>query len=103
MFSLVALMCFYLGGNNIRKAFMLAPFGQWKFINWALLLTGILLIPAGILCMKQAMKDFRENKEKKAELEKEQKARRQQQFFYDDNEEFSDGAEEFSDDGNAGE
>ena len=84
MFALVALMCFYIGGNNIRKAFMLAPFGQWAFINWSLFATGLALVPVGFFCVKQAIKDYRENQRQKAEKEKAEKAKRQQQFFYDD-------------------
>ena len=84
MFSLVALMCFYMGGNNIRKAFMLAPFGQWQLINWALFATGVVMIPVGFFCLKQAMKDYKEAQEKKEATAKAAKEKRQQQFFYDD-------------------
>lgn len=84
MFSLVALMCLYLGTNNIRKAFVLAPFGQWQLINWSLFVTGIVLIPVGLLCIKQAVKDYKEAQRQKAEKEKAEKEKRQQQFFYDE-------------------
>jgi len=84
MFALVALLCLYMGGNNIKKAFMLAPFGQWAFINWALFITGVLLLAAVIPCIKQANKEL---KEKSADIEKQkesEKQKRKQQFFYDD-------------------
>ena len=84
MFSLVALMCFYLGTNNIRKAFALAPFDQWVFINWALFAVGVILLPVGVFCLLQAMKDFKVRKAEKEAKEKAEKEKRQRQFFYDD-------------------
>lgn len=84
MFSLVALMCFYLGTSNIRKAFALADFADWGFINWSLFVIGVVLIPVGVFCVLQAMKDLKEKQAEKAESEKAEKAKRQRQFFYDD-------------------
>ncbi len=89
MFALVALLCLYMGGNNIKKAFMLAPFGQWVFINWALFITGVLLLAAVIPCIRQASKEL---KEKTADIEKQKEAEKQkkkQQFFYDDEETYT--------------
>lgn len=86
MFALVALLCLYMGGNNIRKAFMLAPFSQWAFINWALFVTGVLLLAVAVPCIRQASKEL---KEKNEEIEKQKEAERQkkkQQFFYDEEE-----------------
>ncbi|MBQ8604066.1 MAG: hypothetical protein IJ410_04400 [Oscillospiraceae bacterium] len=86
MFALVALLCLYAGGNNIKKAFALAPFSRWEFINWALFGIGVLLLIVGVLCILQANKDL---KERAAEAEKQQEAekkKRQQEFFYDDEE-----------------
>ncbi len=86
MFALVALLCLYMGGNNIKKAFMLAPFGQWAFINWALFVTGVLMLAAVIPCIMQANKEL---KEKSAAIEKQKEAekkKRQLQFFFDEEE-----------------
>ena len=97
MFALVALLCLHMGGNNIRKAFLLAPFGQWVFINWALFITGVLLLAAVIPCIKQANKEFRE---KTAEMEKQKEAekqKRKQQFFYDSEEDSTEESEEETD------
>ena len=83
MFSLVALMCLYLGTNNISKAFN-RPFGSWQAINWMLAVSGLMLILVGIACIWQAIRDYtRRGKEKQAKEEAEKKAR-QRQFFYDE-------------------
>ena len=97
MFALVALLCLYAGINNIKKAFILAPFGQWVFINWALFVTGIAMLAVVIPCIMQATKEL---KEKRAQLEQkqaEEKKKRQQQFFYDEADEAGVPAEEYSD------
>ena len=44
MFGIVALCCLYLGIKNVKNAFSLAPFSRWQFINWALFLTGVLML-----------------------------------------------------------
>jgi len=41
------------------------------------------LIIVGILCVLQAMKDYKTMEAEKAEKEKAEKEKRQQQFFYD--------------------
>ncbi len=84
MFALVALLCLYRGGNNIRKAFTLAPFGRWELINWALAVTGILMLIVGVLCILQAMKDLKAKEAEIIEKEKAEKEKRQQQFFFDE-------------------
>lgn len=87
MFALVALLCLYAGINNIKKAFILAPFGQWAFINWSLFFTGVAMLAVVVPCVLQATKDL---KEKRAQLEQQQteeKRKKQQQFFYDESEE----------------
>ncbi len=84
MFALVALLCLYLGGNNIRKAFVMSPFGRWQFINWALFVTGILMLIVGVLCIWQAMKDYKTAEKEAMEKEKAEKEKRQQQFFFDE-------------------
>ena len=86
MFLLVALMALYLGSNNIRKAFILAPFGQWQGINWMLFIVGILMVLVGIACAWQASKDLKEKQEEKQAREKAERERRKRQFFYDDEE-----------------
>ncbi|MBR5520668.1 MAG: hypothetical protein IKU54_01600 [Oscillospiraceae bacterium] len=99
MFSLVALLCLYMGGNNIRKAFALAPFDQWAFINWALFITGIAMLAAVIPLIMQAMKDLKERNAQIEEKAKEEKKKRQRQFFYDEETENTDVSEtEESDD-----
>ena len=84
MFALVALMALYLGGRNIKNAFILAPFGQWQFINWSLFIVGILMVLAGIACVWQASRDYKAKEEEKQQKELEEKQKRQRQFFYDD-------------------
>lgn len=86
MFLLVALMALYLGSNNIRKAFVLAPFGQWQGINWMLFTIGILMVLTGIACAWQANKDLKEKQAEKQAREKAERERRKRQFFYDDEE-----------------
>ena len=87
MFALVALMALYLGGRNIKNAFVLAPFAQWQFINWSLFIVGILMVLAGIACIWQASKDYRAKEAEMAEKERIEKEKRQQQFYYDETEE----------------
>lgn len=86
MFALVALLCLYMGGNNIKKAFMLAPFGQWAFINWALFVTGVLLLAAVIPCIRRAIKEMKEKSDETEKKKEAEKLKRQRQFFYDDEE-----------------
>ena len=86
MFSLVALMCLYLGTGNISKAFK-QPFGRWAAIHWMLAVSGIMLILVGFACIWQATRDYKERGRKaRAKAEAEKKAR-QRQFFYDDEDE----------------
>jgi uncharacterized membrane protein YqjE len=87
MFALVALMALYLGGRNIKNAFVLAPFGQWEFINWSLFIVGILMVLAGIACIWQAGKDYNAKEAELAEKERIEKEKRQRQFYYDETEE----------------
>ena len=87
MFALVALMALYLGGRNIKNAFVLAPFGQWQFINWSLFIVGILMVLAGIACIWQANKDYKAKEAEMAEKERIEKEKRQRQFYYDETEE----------------
>ena len=87
MFALVALMALYLGGRNIKNAFVLAPFGQWQFINWSLFIVGILMVLAGIACIWLAGKDYRAKEAEMAEKERIEKEKRQRQFYYDETEE----------------
>ena len=84
MFALVALMALYLGARNIKNAFILAPFGQWQFINWSLFLVGLLMVLAGIACVWQASKYYKAKEAEKAEKERLEKEKRQQQFFFDE-------------------
>ena len=86
MFALVALMALYLGGRNIKNAFVLAPFGQWQFINWSLFIVGILMVLAGIACIWQAGKDYKVKEAEMAETERIEKEKRQRQFYYDETE-----------------
>ena len=87
MFALVALMALYLGGRNIKNAFVLAPFGQWQFINWSLFIVGILMVLVGIACIWQAGKDYKTKEAEMAEKERIEKEKRQRQFYYDETEE----------------
>ncbi len=87
MFALVALMALYLGARNIKNAFILAPFGQWQFINWSLFVVGVLMVAAGIACVWQASRDYKAKETEKEEKERLEKEKRQQQFFFDDEKE----------------
>ena len=80
-------MALYLGARNIKNAFILAPFGQWQFINWSLFLVGLLMVLAGIACVWQASKDYKAKEAEKAEKERLEKEKRQQQFYFDDEKE----------------
>ena len=84
MFALVALMALYLGARNIKNAFILAPFGQWQVINWSLFVVGILMVLAGIACVWQASRDYKAKEAEKEEKERLEKEKRQQQFFFDE-------------------
>ena len=84
MFALVALMALYLGARNIKNAFILAPFGQWQVINWSLFVVGILMVAAGIACVWQASRDYKAKEAEKEEKERLEKEKRQQQFFFDE-------------------
>ena len=84
MFALVALMALYLGARNIKNAFIIAPFGQWQFINWSLFVVGILMVLAGIACVWQASRDYKAKEAEKQQKDLEEKQKRQRQFFYDD-------------------
>jgi uncharacterized membrane protein YqjE len=86
MFALVALMALYLGARNIKNAFIMAPFGQWQFINWSLFVVGVLMVLAGIACAWQASRDFKNKEAERAEKERLEKEKRQQQFFFDEQE-----------------
>ena len=86
MFALVALMALYLGARNIKNAFILAPFGQWQFINWSLFVVGVLMVLAGIACVWQASRDYKNKENERAEKERLEKEKRQQQFFFDEQE-----------------
>lgn len=85
MFSLVALMCLYIGVNNIRKAFA-APLSRWNAMNCALAGTGIILLFLAVACIWQANKDYKQAKEKEAEKEREEKEKRRRQYFFDEEE-----------------
>lgn len=89
MFALVALMCLYLGINNIRNAFRLAAEGGWRKISVMLLVTGVLLLALAIPCVLQANKDLKDAKKRAEEAmraEEEKKRLAHDQFFYDDEE-----------------
>ena len=109
MFALVALMALYLGVRNIKNAFVIAPFGQWQFINWSLIVVGILMVLAGIACVWQASKDYKAKQAEAEEKEKQEKARRQRQFYFDENTDMKenfdvpDEVSDFSADGDDGE
>ena len=109
MFALVALMALYLGVRNIKNAFVIAPFGQWHFINWSLIVVGILMVLAGIACVWQASKDYKAKQAEAEEKEKQEKARRQRQFYFDENTDMKenfdvpDEVSDFSADGDDGE
>lgn len=90
MFAIVALLCLYLGGNNIKKAFVLAPFGRWKAINWMLLGTGVALLALVPFLIRQAMKDYQIAKENAAEKERQAEAKKKALYSYDDEENFDD-------------
>ncbi len=94
MFALVALLCLYLGINNVRNAFRLASANGWQRISVLLIITGVILLALVIPCVIQATKDLREAKKIKEDLEakeaREKKAKHDQ-FFYDDEEGFING------------
>ena len=70
MFGIVALCCLYLGIKNVKSAFSLAPFSRWQFINWALFLTGVLMLLLIIPCLMQANKDLKKAQKEKDDKEK---------------------------------
>ncbi len=79
MFALVALMCLYMGGNNIKKAFMLAPFSSWQAINWMLLGTGVAMLLLVVPLVKRGIADYNRAKEdayERLRLEEEAKKRK---------------------------
>lgn len=86
-YGLVALLCLYLGGSNLKKAFILAPFSQWEFINWSLFATGAVMLALVIPLVKSGIADL--NKKKR---EDEERARREAEAkkkkYTLDNEEF---------------
>lgn len=88
MFSLVALMCLYIGVSNIRKAFA-RPVGRWRAINYALAVTGVLLLLLGAACVWQANKDYKQAKEQARQKERREKEKRRRQFFFDSEDENS--------------
>lgn len=92
MFALVALLCLYLGINNVRNAFRLAAENGWQRISVLLIITGVILLALVIPCVIQATKDLREAKAIKEDLEKkeaEEKKARHDQFFYDEEDGFT--------------
>ena len=86
MFALVALLGFYAGTNNIRKAFALAAQTGWGGLPVALLVLGVVLVLVGVRCVWQAMKDYKEKEKADAEKQAAEKEERQKQFFYDNEE-----------------
>ena len=83
MFSLVAIMCLYLGTGNISKAFR-RPLSQWAASNYMLLVSGVLLILVGIACVWQAVRDYKERGEKIRQKKEDEEKARKRQFFYDE-------------------
>lgn len=71
MFSLVALMCLYLGTSNLYDA-LSTPFGTWSVFHWLLFITGGGLLVVCYFCVRQAIRDLEEHKKKKQEQEQEQ-------------------------------
>lgn len=61
-FAFVGLCRLYLGVNNVRKAFRLAPFSQWAAINWMLAVVGAVLIAIVIPCIYMSNKLLKEKK-----------------------------------------
>lgn len=88
MFAIVALLCLYLGGNNIRKAFALATFSQWKAINWMLLVTGIAMFCLVPFLLRQAIRDYNLAKEDALAKEKRAEEKKKRQYMLDDSEDF---------------
>ncbi len=86
MFSLIALLSLYVGSKNLRKAFYLRPFSQWTYINWLLLLTGMILIVLGVICVYQSLKDYKDAQKEKEITQKEESDKRKKEFFYDNEE-----------------
>lgn len=70
MFSLVALMCLYLGTSNLYDA-LSTPFGTWSVFHWLLFITGGGLLVVCYFCVRQAIRDLEEHKKKKQEQEQE--------------------------------
>ncbi|MBQ3393597.1 MAG: hypothetical protein IJG64_00375 [Oscillospiraceae bacterium] len=100
MFALVALLCLYLGINNVRNAFRLASENGWQRISVLLIITGIILLALVIPCVIQATKDLREAKRIKEDLDRKEaleKKAKHDQFFYDDEDGFSSGQEKAGD------
>lgn len=64
MFTLVALMCLYLGINNLYKAFRVS-FYSWHIVHYGLAITGICLLVVCFFCIRQAIKDYNERKQNK--------------------------------------
>lgn len=85
MFALVAFRCLWLGTSNIGKAFRV-PFSQWENINWALMITGVLLLAVAVRCIWQANKDYKEAKILKEKQQRQEEEKRRRQFFFDDEE-----------------
>ena len=92
MFGLVALLCLYLGINNVKNAFRLASENGWQRISTLLIVTGIALLCLVIPCVIQATKDLKAAKEIVDNVDKEEEKKKKlqhDQFFYDDEEDFS--------------
>lgn len=89
MFGIVALCCLYLGIKNVKSAFSLAPFSRWQFINWALFLTGVLMLLLIIPCLMQADKDLKKAKKEKDDKEKDERRSKKITYLYDKEEGFT--------------
>lgn len=86
--ALVALLCLYMGGNNVKKAFVLAPFGSWTFINWALLVTGVAMLALVYPLVKKAINDYNAAKEDAyAQLQRQEEAKKRK-YQLDNDEDF---------------
>ena len=83
MFGIVALCCLYLGIKNVKSAFSLAPFSRWRFINWALFLTGVLMLLLIIPCLMQANKDLKKVQKEKDDKEKAERRNKKITYLYD--------------------
>lgn len=83
MFGIVALCCLYLGIKNVKSAFSLAPFSRWRFINWALFLTGVLMLLLIIPCLMQANKDLKKAQKEKDDKEKAERRSKKITYLYD--------------------